>query len=386
MKSLLFINRVYPPDHGATGQLLEDLARGLAARGFAVTVLTTGPKREEDAPVASGGINILRVHGLPFSRASFVRRAVSYLSLYPALLWRAWRLPRHDVVVTLTDPPLVLVLAPLIRLCKRSRPIHWAQDVYPELAEELGVLRQQSLGARLLRAVSNWALRRHEQIIAVGECMKARLIARGIPAEKVSVIPNWAVGVESPRAHTRESTTFTVMYSGNFGLAHTFDAIIAAVKNLEAQSAPVRFIFTGSGPKFDFVQRQLSGSSIAEFRPPVALSELNRSLASADVHLASMIDSLCGLVVPSKIYGALAAGRPCVFIGPSASEAARLLERTGCGVALAGNDGGAALTELLRSWANHPEELAAMRARCELSAVGFSEPPIDVFARFVTNR
>ncbi len=387
MPSILFINRVYPPDDGATGQLLAELAEALVKEGWQVSVLAAGNLQPSTFNLQP---SVVRVRGLPFTRASLVRRALSYASLYPALLWRALRLPRHDVIVTLTDPPLLLVLGPLLKLWKRARLVHWAQDVYPEVAEELGVVRKNGCAARLLRGLSNGSLRRHDQIIAVGRCMKDRLIARGISADKITVIPNWAVGASASQLSTLNSQLpLTVMYSGNFGLAHPFEAIIEAVKMLNDTSqreaghlAPVRFVFAGAGPKLDVVRTALASCANVEFRAPAPLEKISATLAAADVHLACMSDALLGLVVPSKIYGALAAQRPVVFLGPRASEAARVISESGRGLVLDPIRGGAELAAVLRRWAARDAEYTAARAACA-HAPATGVPPAD-FLRVLT--
>jgi colanic acid biosynthesis glycosyl transferase WcaI len=324
------------------------------------------------------------VHGLPFTRASLWRRALSYISLYPVVLWRALRLPRHDIVVTLTDPPLLLILGPLLKFWKRARLVHWAQDVYPEVAEELGVLRKNGFLSRLFRVLSTWSLRRHDQIIAVGRCMKLRLRDRGIEESKITVVPNWAVGIFSTPLPTAGSQSFfTVMYSGNFGLAHPFEAIIEAVKLLEAASAPVRFVFAGAGPKLDSVRTALANCASVEFRPPVALENLPAALAVADAHLACMNETLIGLVVPSKIYGALAVGRPCIFLGPRESEAARIISELKCGLVLDPRTGGSELAAVLQRWANRDSEYFLLRSACAAVA-NHSGVPLSDFLRVLS--
>ena len=374
-KSILFINRVYPPDYGATGQLLAELADALVQNGWKVSVVaahqTGGDSQTSRAPadVSLPQPAVHRVRGLAFTRASNWQRALSYASLYPAILWRVLRLPRNEVVVTLTDPPLHLLLGPVIQFCKRSRLIHWAQDVYPEVAEELDVLRKGGLAARLLRSLSTWALRRHDTIIAVGACMKQRLLARGIDGEKITIISNWAVALKNspPLPAHRNPQPFTVLYSGNFGLAHPFEGIVDAVKILEREGSQVRFIFAGAGAQRDSVCAQLAGCRNVEFRDPAPLDKLQQSLASADVHLACMKNELLGLVVPSKVYGALASARPCIFLGPDPSEAARLLISSGTGCVLDPMDG-LGLAELLRRWSARGLEFSTVQTACETLA------------------
>ena len=384
MKSVLFINRVYPPDEGATGQLLAELAAALARDGWQVTIVAAGAGTVSDVPVPN--ISVQRVRGLLFTRAALWRRALAYASLYPALFWRVLRLPRHAVVVTLTDPPLVLLLGPWLKWIKGARLVHWAQDVYPEVAEELGVVRRDGLAARLLRRLSTWALRRHDAVITVGRCMKERLRARGLDENKLVVIPNWPLGGTGTQPSTPNSQPlFTVMYSGNFGLAHPFEAIIEAVKILARESAPVRFVFAGAGPKLAALRGQLADCANVEFRGPALLEELAASLSAADAHLASMTEALCGLVVPSKVYGVLAAGRPCVFLGPRASEAACIILESGAGTVLPADDG-KVLAELLRRWTARGAEYQNVRAASERWATGYSGVPLGVYSRVLTGQ
>ena len=178
----------------------------------------------------------------------------------------------------------------------------------------------------------------------------------------------------------------TVMYSGNFGLAHPFEAILEAVKILDDASsrgafhlAPVHFVFAGAGPKLSFVREQLAGCRHVEFREPAALENLPAALASADVHLACMSEALLGLVVPSKIYGALAAGRPCLFLGPRDSEAARIILESGRGLVFDPDTGGAALAAVLKRWAARDAEFTACRAACSGSASPASGVPLADF-------
>jgi glycosyltransferase involved in cell wall biosynthesis len=273
------------------------------------------------------------------------------------------------VVVTLTDPPLHLALAPVIGLCKGSRLVHWAQDLYPEVAVELQVLRRRSLLASLLRGVSNWSLRRHHAVVAVGECMKNRLVRRGLPSERVRVIPNWSlrpqaaddgVTAETVRRERGWGQRFVVMYSGNLGLAHPFDGILAAIERLRELEPRILFVLVGEGAQLERVRQQVGGAANVEILPRQPLARLDATLRAADVHLASMFERMAGLVVPSKVYGIVAAERPCVFLGPQESEAARLLVENQCGVVLPSDDG-EGLARLLQDWCANPQKLEGMR-------------------------
>ena len=371
--SILFLNRVYPPTDAATGQLLAELAPELDRRGHRVTVVTSQPGGGCVSTETVDGVRVERVNGLPFTRTSHWRRALSYLSLYPALLWRALRLPRADVVVTLTDPPLLLVLGVVLKTLKGSRHVHWAQDIYPELAEEMDVLPKDGRIARALRWISTAGLRHADRVIAVGRCMKARLVQRGLAASAIEVIPNWGHGPDELEARSRAANPFrnehglgdrfVIMYSGNLGLAHPFEAMLDAAERLRSTHSQVLFLFVGNGPRLPWVheqvtQRQLENVRFLPFQPREKLAQ---SLAAADLHLASMLHELCGLVVPSKVYGVMSVGRPCVFLGPEESEAAQFILQNGCGCVLA-KANGARLASCLSQWVG---DAKLLRETCE---------------------
>lgn len=377
MAHLVFINRVYPPEAGATGQLLAELAEHLAARGHRVEVVTAS--RAESAGVGAEatwrGVTVRRYWSPGLRGRSLGAKAINYLAQYPCLGWQLCRLPTCDVVVSVTDPPLQLVLAALFRRKARGGLIHWAQDVYPEVAEELGVLRRGGWVAQRLRRLAHWAIHRHRALVAVGRCMEERLAQRpgGLEGLVRRVIPNWAPLPEARadeaaavqafrRTLTGGREAFVVMYSGNFGRAHPFEAVVEAVRELETRAPQVHFALVGEGPRLAWVKEAVKGRANVSFHPYQPWAQLRVSLAAADVHLACMETHLQGLVVPSKVYGALGVGRPCVFLGPEGSEVARLLQESGSGVVLA-RPTGAELAEVLFRLATDRAAYAAQQQR-----------------------
>lgn len=370
---IVFVNRVYPPVGGATGQLLAELAGELVRRGWNVTVVTG---RRDDAKPGTewvNGVRVERVRALRYTRASLWRRGLSYLSLYPAMFMRLVRLRPLGIVVIMTDPPLSLALGPALKVFRRIRLVHWAQDVYPEVAECLGVLAPQGRITRFLRWISTRSLKQCDQIIAVGRCMKARLQERGVAESLIRVIPNWTdvnrfSGESSPdnNAFRREfelEDRFVVMYSGNLGMAHPFRPILEAARILQLDAPQICFVFVGSGARLGEVKEtvsrfRLENVRFAPFQPTERLAD---SLAAADLHLAAMFPKLSGLVVPSKVYGALAAGRPCVFIGPAESEIAHLLEGHQCGSVVTSFDG-TELASAIKGWYYDTARITGARA------------------------
>ena len=349
-RSVLIVSRTFPPDPAAVGQLVAELARELAARGWRVGVATTSPAggRDESIP----GVEVSRVPGsFTFTRESTRKRALSYLGIYPALLRAAGRLPgRWDLVVTTSDPPLQVLLGPLLRATKGGRLIQWSQDLYPELAEELEVLARGGPAARVLRRLSTWGLEQCDLVVVPGRCMADRMRERGLPAERIRVVPNWSDPsrvqpidrASNPfrRHHGLADDAFVVMYSGNFGLAHSFDEMLDAADRLRTDRPEIVFLLVGDGPRLEDVRAEAArrGLSNLRFLPLQPRERLAESLSAADLHLVTMPDRLSGLVVPSKFYGVLAAGRPCVFVGPPASEVALVVGESGVGVVTAAGD------------------------------------------------
>lgn len=346
----VFTNRAYPQVGGATGELLKELAEGLVSGGARVIVVTSKQQGVRSNEVVNG-VEVIRVGSAPFTRASHWRRALSYLGLYPQLMWQVWKLGKVEAVVSMTDPPLQ-VAAVTIASREGVKKVHWAQDVYPELAEELGVIPRGGLLARVLRVVSTWTLRMQDEVVVVGRCMRERLIERGVDAEKIEVIPNWSsvkpVGAEQVTVMRRRlgwEGKFVALYSGNIGLAHDFETLVGAAKLLK--DAGVQMVFAGEGPRSEQLRRDTADLAHVSFLPPQAKEDLSAFLAAADVHLVSVRAGLEGLVVPSKAYGILAAGRPILYVGDPNSEVARVITESGCG-GIIPNGAAAVLAEAIR--------------------------------------
>ena len=365
MPSILFINRVYPPENGATGRVLEYVAKGFISAGWDVSVLTTAGDHSKPGSALQDRVKVVRI-SLPFFKKNLIARALGYALMIPLLLLKALLLPRADVVVTKTDPPMLLVVGPFLKLLKGSRTIHWAQDLYPEVAEEVGVFSKNGVIAGVLRRISTLSMRNHDLTFAVGRCMQERLKERGIPQEKIRIVQN--VGVEQEilpiplgknafrLSHGLEGS-FVVMYSGNMGRAHDFDTILDAARWLQDQGeSSILFLFVGSGPGESSLRREVSlaGLKNVHFFPPQPSELLSESLGAADLHLVTMKSEMSGLVVPSKFYGVMASGRPCLFIGPEDSEVARVIRESRVGMVIPPGEG-LSLASAILKYRSSPE-------------------------------
>jgi glycosyltransferase involved in cell wall biosynthesis len=373
MSRIIFLNRFFFPDHSATSQILGDLAFHLAGLGRDVHVITSR-QRYEDAGAelpeheVVDGVSISRVPTTRFGRAGLIGRAFDYLSCIRAMGRAVARLAGPgDVLVAMTDPPLLSVWAARAAARRGARLVNWLQDLYPEIAAELGVPLIKGPLAGALAAMRNRSLRAAAVNVVIGQAMAARLRALGVPAETITAIPNWAddeaitpvAAAGNPLRHEWGlQGKFVVGYSGNLGRAHDIDTVLAAAERLRDDPRIV-FIFIGGGRQFAQLAAEARARGLEHtlrFFPYQDRARLKYSLAVPDLHWLSLKSELEGLIFPSKLYGIAAAGRPMVAIAARDGEIARLIEQHRCGVAIAPGDG-EGLTRIL-------SELAVDAARC----------------------
>lgn len=342
MSRFLFINQYYWPDEAATSQLLADLGEDLSAAGHAVAVLCGRARyacaaRLHAGRQSFGGVLIERVGGTDFGRHTLPGRLADAWSFTLAARRALRRLPRPSAVIALTSPPLVGLLARNACRAWKTPLVLWAQDIYPDLAERLGAIKSRLLLSALRTRAA--ALEADcARIIVPGEDMRASLERRGTPPERLRVIPNWADlsrieggplddnPIRRERGWTRDRV---LMYAGNLGAAHD----LAAMQNLVAQLAlrvpSLHLVIVGNSPRHRLFERNARGDGVARvtrlpFQDRARLGDL---LGAADAHLIAQKPEADGLLVPSKFYGAVAAGRPTIFVGSEAAEVGSLTRR-----------------------------------------------------------
>lgn len=344
---VFFVNRFCHPDHSATSQMLSDLAAGLCEKGWAITMVASN--QGYDSPgtrLASQeqwrGVDIERISGSGFGRGHLLGRLLDYLTflfILPFVLFRIVR--RGDLLVAKTDPPMVSVVVWLVAKMRGAVLVNWLQDLFPEVAVNLGtprVPRSLAWGLRLLR---NGSLRSASMNVAIGSRMAEYLLAQGALATRVRVIHNWAnEGAISPVPASRSDLRktlglcdqFVVGYSGNLGRAHDVETLLDAAQRLGDGQA-IAFLIIGGGKGYADLQEGALQAKLSNmwFLPYQPLDSLSDSMAAADLHLVTLRPELEGQIVPSKFYGIAAAARPIGFIGDPDGEVARLVRRGECG-------------------------------------------------------
>ncbi|MBU6367592.1 MAG: glycosyltransferase family 4 protein, partial [Gemmatimonadetes bacterium] len=315
------------------------------------------------------GIRIVRVAAGRFGNGSVGVRSLDSVRFLMAACRAALRLPRPDLCLCLTTPPFVALVGRLLRLVRGTPYVVWAMDLYPDVPVALGVLRRDHWGTALLHRLDRALLRGAARVVVLGRCMQARVVAKGVPQAAVRHIPIWAhqapPSAEGTSAeHYRDAwgagERFVVMYAGNFGLVHDLDTVADAVQRLVGRP-DILFAFVGGGPRKAPLLAQLRGAGVtnwieAGYQPPERLDAL---LRAADLHLATMLPGFEGLLVPSKVPGALDAGRPVAYVGGAHGEAARLVREHDAGVVVATGDG-AGLAAAIARYAD--DRAAARRA------------------------
>ncbi|MFM8331379.1 MAG: glycosyltransferase family 4 protein [Candidatus Methylumidiphilus sp.] len=352
MRKLIFVNRYFYPDHSATSQMLSDLAFALA-EGGGDEVHVVASRQAYDNPKASlaafeqiQGVRVHRVWTSRFGRQNLAGRAFDYLSFYLTAFAKLLALAgRGDTVIAKTDPPLISVVAALAARVKSAELVNWAQDLFPEVAAALGVKLASGPAYRLLRRLRDYSLRAARANIAIGERMRERLLAAGVPAGRVHVIHNWAdaeqiqpiAPADNPLRHAWGlDGKFVVGYSGNLGRGHDYATLLDAATALRGQP-DIAFLIIGGGAKLDALKQAAAERALDNFvfQPYQPRASLSASLSAADVHIVSLKPELEGLIVPSKFYGIAAAGRPVLFIGDPSGEIPCLIAEIGCGHAVA---------------------------------------------------
>jgi glycosyltransferase involved in cell wall biosynthesis len=325
----------------ATANLLADLCQDLATR-FEVVVVTARARGVDHLPTREilDGVTVYRTRSTRFDRTKIVPRAVNYVTYLSDSVVRANTVGRVDLVVCMTDPPVVGDIALAVARRNRAPLLVISEDVFPEVAVELGRLSNPLVVYALSRLISFY-LKRADAIVAIGPVMKERLVAKGADPARVSVISNWVDTSEirpAPRAnawaraHDLEGR-FVVMHSGNVGHAHNLDNLVRAatfLRDLEDLVVPI----IGSGARYTAITELADrlGADSVRFLAYQPREVLRESLASADVHYVGLAKGLSGFVVPSRVYGILAAARPIIVAADVESETARLVIEAECGV------------------------------------------------------
>lgn len=369
---ILLLNEYFPPDTSATAKCAAQVAEALSVN-HRVTVLAGRPSydpTEHHPPYflrreVRGNLAIERVGSTAYPRFQMRRRVANYLSYLSLAIPRALSIP-SDIVLAMTDPPIEGIAGALVARLSGRPFVYNIRDLYPDMAVGGSIVRSGSFTARW-EAMHRWALRQASRVIVLGEDMRDRIIAKGIDPARVVVsrdgiaIPE---NVPSPdnfvAREIRGDFRFALVHAGNLGFYGAWQTLISAVRMLENEG--VGLVFIGEGAMKPQVESMAQGCRAVRFLPFRPASEIPQVLSSGDMHVVTVKRGLEGVVVPSKLYPTLAAGRPVLGVAPEETDVVRAIRAAGCGIA-ADPDDPASVAEAIRGVLHDSEQLQTMARR-----------------------
>lgn len=390
--NILLVNQYYPPDTAPTGHYLHDLATALVARGHSVSVLCSrraynGTERYAASEVLDG-VHIRRINATGFGRRHGLGKLIDYASFYALLTGSLliWPKAEADLLVALTTPPHLGLLVKWAAFWRKATHAHWIMDIYPDVIAAHGFMTPSSLGYRLLARLTRSELRGSPLVLCLGEDMAERLETYinddktnpthllSLPLWSDPALSPWPEGT-TPAFRTEQGWTerdLVLMYSGNMGRGHRLGEFLQAAGQLRADRH-LHWVFAGGGKRRYEVEEALRSDPALPVRllPYAPAHRLREHLCSADVHLASLDAQWQGCMVPSKLQGILAVGKPLILVSGSTNSLARWIKASGGGWVVPENDV-AALTAAIEQ-ARDPAE----RSRRGRAARAFAEKYFD---------
>jgi glycosyltransferase involved in cell wall biosynthesis len=338
----LLISQVYVPDPAAVGQHMHAVARELARRGWRVIVLTSD--RGYDDPSVRFPRREIRdgveIHRLPFSgfgKSSILVRLLGGLSFCLQALVRALLLPPARRALVSTSPPMAPLVSLALKWLRGTPFAFWAMDLNPDQMIAIGAVSPGSLPARLFEGMIRLTLRKADRVVALDRFMGERIIRKVDCRQRLTVLPPWSEldAARAPLDHERNpfrhrhglDGRFVVMYSGNIAMVHPLDTLLEAALRLDGDAKSPMFVFIGGGKGREAIEAAMrehrpSNMMLLPYQP---LETLHESLSAADLHVVAMGDHMVGIVHPCKVYGAMAIGRPILYLGPRRSHIADLV-------------------------------------------------------------
>jgi colanic acid biosynthesis glycosyl transferase WcaI len=342
---ILLLNHYYPPDTSATAKMAATVVHALSER-HDVTVLCGRPSYDsaERRPwrpwqtETAGRARIIRVGSTDYSRFQMKRRVINYLT-YVALATPRALFLRCDVVLAMTDPPFEGIIGAIVAVLKGKPYVYNIRDLYPDMATG-GEIVEPGLLSRLWEVLHRWALRHTTRVIVLGEDMRARIAAKGIDPTGIKVVRDGTDILPSDALMPllddeiiqtiRGDFRFVLLHAGNLGFYGAWETLVTAVSGLKEES--VCLVFVGEGAQRARIESLAKGTPNVRFLSFFPASKISSVLAAPDAHVITVKRGLEGVVVPSKMYGILAAGKPILAVAVDETDVASLGAKSGFAV------------------------------------------------------
>lgn len=374
---ILLLNEYYPPDTSATAKMAVLVAEALA-KSHQVTVVAGRPSYDPDEfyPYkflrrdTRNGVVVERVGSTAYPRHQMKRRVSNYLSYLALAVPRAIAI-RPDVVLAMTDPPVAGIAGAFIARLAGRPFVYNIRDLYPDMAIGGDIVPPNGWAGRWEK-MHRSALKRAARVIVLGDDMRDRILAKGVAPERVVVVRD---GTSFPASMPEQSDPvveeirsgfpFVALHAGNLGFYGAWGTLLKAAEMLRNENAAL--VFVGDGANRAALETSAAGSPNVRFLPFRPLEQVPHVMMAGDVHIVTIKRGLEGVVVPSKLYSILAAGRPILAVAPDSSDAARIVTESGCGLA-ADPDDPAAVAAAIRELRSNPARLSEMGRRARETA------------------
>ena len=391
---ILLLNLYYPPDTSATAKMAHTVVEALSS-SHGLTVLCGRPsydptERRPWRPYQTeivDRVRIIRAGSTDFPRFSMKKRVLNYLSYVALAIPRALFVP-CDAIVAMTDPPFQGIVGAIVALLKRKPYVYNIRDLYPDMAVGGSIVRPGML-SRFWEKLHRWALRRASRVIVLGEDMRARIVAKGVEFSRVVIVrdgadvlrPGAPLPVLDPAVvrAIRGDFSFVLVHAGNLGFYGAWNTLVTAARHLANEG--VGLVFVGDGAQRSQIEAAAAGADNVRFLEFFPASKIPSVLAAADAHVITVKRGLEGVVVPSKMYGILAAGKPILAVAPKETDAASLGVQRGFAVA-ADPDRPAEVVSAVRALASDPKKLKAMGEAARAAAPDYDR--VEELKKFVT--
>lgn len=342
---LVLVSEFFYPYKTSTQKILTELTEDFVEYGLDVDVLTTkNAYREEKQELKKyeiyKGINIKRIFSTEGNRDSKIGRLLNYITFTSSVFFNLLLKKDYDKILFVSNPPLVPYIGYLIKKIRKKDYVYLVHDIYPDVAEKLGVIQKGSFISKLMNYMNGKIYKNAEKIIALGKDMKQVIINKGINPDKIEIVTNWADSkVNFEKEVSREfygkynlADKFNILYTGNISRVHAIDTIIDVARKLK-DNKEIQFTFMGDGNRKEYISelKEKEGLDNIQLGNYIFGEEYNNLLNCADLFISTLQKGIEGLGVPSKTYTYMSVAKPIIAIMSKESEIGSMVEQFNLG-------------------------------------------------------
>ncbi|MDW8284994.1 MAG: glycosyltransferase family 4 protein [Bacteroidota bacterium] len=391
--NILIFNRCYPPEIGATGTIIRDIAKFLYSRGHKVTIIVGRPIVRKESyylyrKYHDDGILVIRVGSTSFSHNSMLGRIFNYVTyLFFAFFISILLRPRPNVIVAMTDPPLTSLLGWFVSFLLKRPLVYNIRDLHPDMALAAGVVKSNVL-TKIWEKCHILTINKSKLVIAISEDMKRRILSKNIKKDKIVVVRDGSPFFENCNGNEaniqsliRAKFSFVVGHTGNIGFGGAWDTILKSAHYLR-DTSDIGFVFIGDGSCKYKLEKYSSELNIKIF-PYFPIQNIFHVMSSPDVHIVTIKHGLQGLIVPSKFYSIIAIGKPVLALVPDDTEISEFVKKFKCGFVIDPEDH-VALSKIIIELKNNHDMLRMMSENAKkLSNLLLRDKQCEIFERYL---